>query len=183
VQLVQAKRPGELGQDPGPMRRQVELRDLPAQAVVDEALRQRQQEIAGHRGQGALDIEAIGEDAVEDGGAHALVVVGLGRHGQRPRAEVPAARAAGLVLRIVDVEVGDLAVGQGADTTVEGALAAAEFATAGAGVAQASAADDAHEHGLCSWGTGVTYRCSRTQALSFKPPSVYAAIRPATRWG
>ena len=45
-------------------------------------------------------------------------------------------------------------VGQGADTTVEGAFAAAALAAVRAGVGLGGAADDAdfrHEHGLCSW--------------------------------
>jgi hypothetical protein len=57
----------------------------------------------------------------------------------------------------MNVEEGYLAVGQGADTTMEVAFAAAAFATAPAGVGLGGAADDAdsrHQHGLCSQGDG-----------------------------
>src|SRR5260370_2373106 len=69
---------------------------------------------------------------------------------------------------------------------MEGAFAATALAALGAGMGIAGAADNAnkwHEHGLCSWGTGVTYRCPRTQVLSFKPPSTYVAFSPKTWWG
>jgi hypothetical protein len=58
----------------------------------------------------------------------------------------------------VDVAVGHLAVGQGVDTTVEGAFAAAGLAAVGTGVALGGAADDAdlrQDHGLCSLDTEV----------------------------
>jgi hypothetical protein len=102
-----------------------------------------------------LDIKAVFKDAVEDRHADAVVVVGLGWYVDRPRAKEFAAGATRLVLGIMDIEVGHLAIGQGADTTVERAFAAARFAALGAGMADAGAADDAdlwHDHGLCSWG-------------------------------
>jgi hypothetical protein len=76
-------------------------------------------------------------------------VVGFGRDIQGPVAEVVAARETGLVLRVVDVGVGHLAVGQGVDTTVEGAFAVAVLAAAGARVALGRPADDTHGGG--SW--------------------------------
>jgi hypothetical protein len=133
---------------------QVELSDLPAQAVVDEAFGQLQEEVAFHGGTSALDVEAILEEAIQDGGTDEAVVVGLGRHVEGPGAEGLAAGAAGPVLGVVDVEIGHLAVSQGADTTVEAALAAAVLAAGRAGVRLRGAADDAdrrYEHGLCSW--------------------------------
>ena len=148
-----------------------------SQAVVDEALGQLQEEVALHGGEGAFDVEAVVEEAVEDGLADEVVVVGLGRDVQRPGAEGLAAAAAGLVLGVVDVEVGHLAVGQGADTTVEGALAAAALAAVGAGMGLGGAADDA-DSAARAWpvflgGTEVRCRLPRTQALSFNPPSSY----------
>src|SRR5262249_44261601 len=136
--------------------------------------------IALHTGQGALDVEAVLQDTVQDRLADLVVVVGLGGDVQRPGAEGLAAITASLVLGGVDVEGGHLAVGQPVNTTVEAALAAAVPATAGARVGLGGATDDAdlrHEHGLCSWGAGVTYRCPRTQALSFNPPSTCVALR------
>jgi len=160
------------------VRGQVELSDLPAQTVVDEALRQWQSEVASQGSEGALDVEAIFEDAVEDGGSDAVVVVGLGRDIHRPGAKILAAAAARLILGVVDIEVSHLLESQGAEATVEGAFAVAALTALRTGMGFGGAADDTnlrHEHGLCSWGTGVTYRCPRTQALSFKPPSGYVS--------
>src|SRR5204862_129541 len=154
-----AQCPGELLDDHFPVRGHVELSPQPTQAVVDEALRQAEEEVAFHGSDGAQDVEAVFEEAVEDGHSDEIVVVGLGRDVLGPGAEVFAAGTAGLILSIVDVEVGDLAIGQGADTTVEGAFAAAAHAAVGAGMGLAGAAGNANkwlEHGLWSWGTGVT---------------------------
>jgi hypothetical protein len=154
-EFVDAQGAGEPLDDHPPVRRHVDLADLPAQAVVDEALGQLQEEVSFHRGAGALDVEAVAEDAVEDGLADLAVVVGLGRDVQRPGAEVLAAAAAGLVLGVVDVEPGFLTVGQGADTTVKVPLAVAGLATVRAGVTLGGAAHGAglrQEHGLCPSG-------------------------------
>lgn len=114
-------------------------------------------------------------DTVQDSLTDLRVVVGLGRDIQRPGAEVVAATAAGLVLGVVDVEVGFLTVGQRADTTVKMAFAAAGLAAARARVTPGGAADGLRQdHGLCSLDAEVTRRCLGTQALSFKPPSSYA---------
>jgi hypothetical protein len=91
-----------------------------------------------------LDVEAIFKDTVEDGCADAVVVVGLGRDIEGPGAEELAAAAVGLILGVVDIEVGHLAVGQGVDTTVEGAFAAAGRTAVGTGMAFGGAADDTH---------------------------------------
>src|SRR5262249_55806506 len=101
-----------------------------------------------------------------------------GRAVQRPGAEGFAAAAPRLVLGVVDVEVGFLPVGQGANTTAEAALAPAGGAAVRAGVGLGGTADHAdgwQDHGLCSWDTGVTRRCPRTQALSFNPSSSYVS--------
>jgi hypothetical protein len=100
-----------------------------------------------------LDVEAVFEDAVQDGSADQRIVVRLGRDLQRPRTEELAAAATGLVLGVVDVEVGHLAVCQGAETTVEATFTAAVPAALGTGMTLGGAADDAHlrhQHGLCS---------------------------------
>jgi hypothetical protein len=104
-----------------------------------------------------LDVEAIFEDAVQDGGADAVIVVGLGRDIQGPGTEVLAAGATRAIFGIVDVGVGHLLVSQRMNTTVERAFAAAAFAAGGTGVGLGGATDDAnerYEHGLCSWGYG-----------------------------
>src|SRR5262249_61509135 len=99
-----------------------------AQAGVDEAFGQVQQEVAFDRSAGALDVEAVVDDAVEDGLADGLVVVGLWGHVQRPATEGLATAAARLVLGVVDIEEGHLAAGQGADTTAQAAFAAGAVA-------------------------------------------------------
>jgi hypothetical protein len=155
VDLIDAQRPGELREDAPAVRRQVELRDLPPQAVVDEALGQGQQEVALQRVKRALDVEAILQESVKDGLPDCVVVGGLGRDREGPGAEVFTTAAAGLVLCIVDVEPRLLAVRQGADSALQPAGPPAGGAAAGAGMRLGGAADDMNnrrEHGLCSWG-------------------------------
>jgi hypothetical protein len=93
------------------------------------------------------------EDAIEDRSTDSSVVVGVGRDLQEPGAEELAAAAAGLVLGILDIEVGHLAGGQGTKVTVEVALAVAVLAAVRTRMARGGAANDAdlrHEHGLDS---------------------------------
>src|SRR5262252_5923859 len=85
-----------------------------------------------HGLEGALDVEAVAEDAVEDGRADGGVVVGLGGHVEGPGAEVLAAAAAAAVFCVGDVQPGDLVVGQGADPAVAEPLARCRPATVGA---------------------------------------------------
>ena len=92
-------------------------------------------------GAGALDVEAVVEDAVEDGLADEVVVVGLGGDAGRAGAEGLAAGAAGGVLGVEDAKPEATAVGEGADVAFEAAFAAAAAAAGGAGVARGSAAD------------------------------------------
>src|SRR5206468_496842 len=91
VQLIDAQRAAEPLQDRLAVPGQVEAGQLPAQAVVDEAVGQLQQEVALQGGLGLLDVEAVVQQAVEDGLADGGVVVGLGRHVEGPGAEVLAA--------------------------------------------------------------------------------------------
>jgi hypothetical protein len=89
------------------------LGNFPAQAIADEAFRQLQEKVASHGREGTLDVEAVFEDAVKDGGANAVVVVGPGRDIQRPGAEVLATGAARFEFGMVNIEVGHSLVGQG----------------------------------------------------------------------
>jgi hypothetical protein len=130
-------------------------RDRPWRAVVDEAAGQFQQEVALHAGPGAFDVESVVEEAVEDGCADGLVVIGLRGHVQGPGAEIPPARAAGAVFGVMDVEASLLAVSQRADTTAEMAFAPAALAAGRARVGLGRTTDDAdarREHGLCPCG-------------------------------
>jgi hypothetical protein len=106
-----------------------------------------------HGSPGALDVEAVVENAVQDRSADQFVVVGLGRDLQWPGAEEPTAAASGLVLGIMDIEVGHLAVGQGTEAAVEVAFTTAVLAAVGTRMALGGAAHDAdlrQEHGLAS---------------------------------
>src|SRR6185437_9673255 len=96
--------------------RQVQTGQLPTQAVVDEAIGQRQQEITLQGGLGPLDVEAVVQETVENGLADGGVVIGLGRHVQGPGTEVLATGTACAVLCISDLQPGDPAVSQGANT-------------------------------------------------------------------
>src|SRR5829696_2629173 len=125
------------------MRSHVELGEFAAQAVVDEAPGQRKEEVTFHGSSGALDVESVFENAVQNGLADETVIAGFGGDIQGPGAEGFTARAAGLVLGVMDIEIGHLAVSQRADTTVETAFAPAVRAAGRAGMTLGGAADDA----------------------------------------
>jgi len=133
---------------------EVEAAQLPVEAVVHEADGEVEEEVATHGLEDSLDVEAVAEEAVQHGPADEGAVFGLGRDVEGPGAEGLAAGAEGAVLGVVDVEGGHLAVGEGADTTVEEAFAPPALAAVGAGMGLGGAADDAddrHEHGPRSW--------------------------------
>src|SRR5271156_3995884 len=162
---------------------QIELTNAPAQTVVDEALRQLQAEVALHAGQGAFDVETILKNTLKDGIANLSVVVGFGGHVEGPGAEVLATATAGLVLGIVDVDPGLLAVGQGANTTTEGAFAVSALAAVRTGLGLGGATDDANvgcEHGLWSWEARGEYAVflGRRAYLS-RPLQVMSHRRPS----
>jgi hypothetical protein len=112
-----------------------------------------------------LHVESVFEDPVQNRSADHVVVAGLGRDLQGPGAEELAAAAAGLVLGVMDVEVGHVAVGQGTETPVEVASAAAVLAAVGTRMALGGAANDAdlrHEYGMGSlarWGWWIIEPC------------------------
>jgi len=154
VPFVAAPGAGALRDDHRAVPRPVERLERPAPAVREEALGQLEAEVAPPGGAGALEGEAVVQEAVAHGSADEAVAVGLGRHAQRPGAEGRPAAAAGLVRGVGDVEEGHLAVSQRAATTLEGALAPPALAASGAGIAPGGAADDAdnrHAQGLGSW--------------------------------
>jgi len=59
VQLIDAQRPGEVLPDHAAVLRQVQAGQLPAQAVVDEAVGEFNEEVLLHSGLGLFDIEAV----------------------------------------------------------------------------------------------------------------------------
>src|SRR5262249_37584465 len=91
VQLVDAQHDAEPLQAQAAVVGDLDPATLPVQAVVDEARREAQQEVALDGAHGALDVEAVLQQAVEDGLADGGVVVGLRGDVQRPGAEVLAA--------------------------------------------------------------------------------------------
>ena len=152
MQLIDAQRAGEELQDQAAVGAQVQARHLPAEAVVDEAVGQRHQEVAPHCGLGLLDVEAVAQQAIEDRLSNGGVVVGLGGHVQGPGAEILAAATAAAVLCVGDLQPGDPAVCQGADAAVQEAFAVALAATGGARGTpggRTNPVDQVGEHGLC----------------------------------
>src|SRR5262249_60067585 len=157
----------------------------PVQAVVDEPAGQVEDEVALHGGAGALDVEAIVEDAVEDRLAHEVVVIGLGGEAGGTGAKVLATVTAGGVLCVEDVQPEDLPVGERTGEAVEAALAVAAPAAGRAGIGLGLAADRdhllarfrLHAHGLRSWVTEVRYRLPRTWALSVQPSTTYGVSK------
>src|SRR5205085_670054 len=168
-----------------------ELGQAPVQAVVDEASGQGEQEVAFHGCDGTLDVEAVVEDAVEDGSADEVVVIGLGAAVGHPGAKILAAVTAGGVLCVEDVQPQGSPVVEGTDVAVQAALAVAAAAAGRAGIGLGLAADRdylvaevrLHAHGLRSWVTEVRYRCPRAQALSVKSSRAYGACRSEERCG
>src|SRR5262249_46610337 len=142
-----------------------------------------------HRGAGALELEAVVEDAVEHGLADEVIVVRLGGDLGGAGAEVLAAAAAGAILCVEDVQPDHLAQRERADLAVQPALAAAVPAAAGAWVGQGLTADcgdlltGLHAHSLRSWRTDVKVRVPRTQALSVNPSITYGSRPARHRWG
>ena len=115
MQLVHAQRAREVLDRPGAVGGQVELGDLPAQAVVDEAGRQVQEEVAPQRRLQALHAHAVLQQAVQDGFADGVGILGLGLDAFEVSAEGAAAAAGGAVLGGGDLEDEDAPVGEGAD--------------------------------------------------------------------
>ncbi|MGA7497833.1 MAG: hypothetical protein WBX00_14000 [Isosphaeraceae bacterium] len=115
------------------MIRQIELPDLPVEAVVDEPVREIQQEVPPHRGDDPLDAHAVLEDAVEHGLTDLVVVQRPAFDARRGGAECRAAVATGPVLAVGDVEEDDLLVGDGSDPAVVDGLAVAQLAAPGTG--------------------------------------------------
>lgn len=133
VQLVDAERPAEVVQDPAAMIRQIELPDLPVEAIVDEHVPEIQKEVPPHRGDDPLDAHAVLEDAVEHGLTDLVVVQRPGFDARQGGAECRAAVATGPVLAVGDVEEDDLLVGDGSDPAVVDGLAVAQLAAPGTG--------------------------------------------------
>jgi hypothetical protein len=111
----------------------VELSDLPIEAIVEEAIRQLEVEVTSQGLLDLLDAHAIIEDAVEDGLADLVVVMGLGRDALDLGAEGGAAVAGSPVFGGGDMEEEDGLVGEGANGAFVEVLASAESSTARAG--------------------------------------------------
>ena len=160
VQLIDAQSSREALQDQPAVGGQIETGQLPAQAVVDETIGDCHEEVALQGGLGLLDVEAVAQQAVEHGLADGGVIVGLGRHVQRPGAEILAAATAGAVLCVGDLQPGDAPVGEGAEPAAQDALAVAAAAAGGARGAFGGATNPGDAfglgHGLCP--RGVSWR-------------------------
>jgi hypothetical protein len=152
VQLIDAQRPGEALPDHAAVRRQVQAGQLPTQAVVDEALGEFDEEVTLHSGLSLRDVEAVVEQAVENGLADRGVVVGLLGYVQGPGAEGMATSTTGLIFCIADFQPGDAVICQGTQSAEKDTFTVAPSAASGARGAFGGAADayDAFvaEHGL-----------------------------------
>jgi hypothetical protein len=95
VNLVDAQRAPEALQDLPPVVGQVQAADGVAQAVVDEAAGELQEEVAAQDVEGGLDVEAAVEDVLQDGVADLVVVGVLGEDLLGVGAEALLAAAAG----------------------------------------------------------------------------------------
>src|SRR5271157_4205002 len=157
------------------MVRQVELPDPLVEAVVDEAVREVQEEVSVHRPEDLLDAHPIVEDAVEHGVADFVVVQGAGFHARGADAEGRATVAPGPVFAVGDVEIRDLLVGDGTDLTVKDILALTQLATSGAwglarGAFQGYGANVGilHLHGLRVRGTWLGNHISQHAGFNFR---------------
>src|SRR5262249_39352988 len=129
VDLVHTQGAGECLQGPAAIGRPVHLFELPAQAIVDKAGRQFQEEVAAQGVADAFDTQVVLQEAVEDGFADGIAILGLGFDAFDLGAEGSATSAAGAVFGGGDVQEQDGAVGEAADGTGVGGLAAAARAT------------------------------------------------------
>ncbi len=126
VQLIDAEGAAEVLQGPAAIVGHIELRGMVAEAVVDEAVGQLQEEVTPQRDEGGLDAHAVVEDAVEHSLSDLVVVAIAETDARRVGAEGRAATAPGAILAVGDVEVGDPAVFEGPDPAGEDLLATPE---------------------------------------------------------
>src|SRR5262249_13490218 len=147
------------------------------------------------------------KDAVEDGLADEVVVLGLGSDLGWAGAKILAAVTAGGVLCVEDVQPDDLTVGDGADEAVVLVPAMAALPARRAGIGLGLTAHRDHllsrlrlggcpsrlrlaaclcrtlAHGLRSWVTDVQHRFPRTQTLCVNSSTTYGLARPLAREG
>jgi site-specific DNA recombinase len=133
MQLVDAEGAAEVLEDLVAMLGHVELGGLVLEHVVDEPRGEVQEEFTADRSQGAFDVHAVSEDAIEDQVADLVVVLGLGEHALWRVAEGLATLAAGGIFAVGDLQEGDGLVGDGADGPGQGPLARAPSAALRAG--------------------------------------------------
>ena len=115
MDFVDAQGAGETLQGPLAVGGQVDLADLPIEAVVDKALGEIELEIAAHRFAQPLHTHAVVEQTVEDRLADPIAVFGTGLDAFDPRSEGLATRATGAVFSDGDFEDEDLLKGDIAD--------------------------------------------------------------------
>ena len=187
VQLIDAQGAGETLQDHVAVLGQVDAGQLPAQAVVEKAVGEADEEVTLHGSLGLLDVEAVAHQAVQDGLSDGGIVVGLLGHIQGPGAEILAAATAGLVLCVGDLQPGHRMVKQSAEPTVQDAFAVSPAATGGARGAFGGPTQPGNGFGE-AWPVSSKrclgfYLYSRTQAVSFKTPGSCAQAVDEYAWG
>ena len=123
VQFVDAQGAGEMVEGPLAVGGHVGLADLPVEAVVEEAVGQVEEEVALQRLLQAIHAHAVVEQAVDDGFADAVGVLGSRFDALDLGAEGLAAGAAGAVFSDRQFDDEDLAESDVADRSCVGVLA------------------------------------------------------------
>src|SRR5262249_19228296 len=148
VDFVDTQRAREALQGPLPIPGQIDLADLPVEAVVQETIGQFEVESPLQRPAQRFHAHAVVEQAVDNGLAHPVAVFGPRLDTLDLRPESLATIAAGAVLSHLDFEDDDLAIGDVADTTGMHILAPSTFATLRAGEGPGSTLTVNH---ACAW--------------------------------
>ncbi len=133
VQFIDAQAAGEVRQSPPAVGGQVGLADLPVEAVGQEPGGQVEEEVASHRLLEAVQAQAVVEEAVADGVAHPVGVLGARFDPIDVGAERRATVAGGAVLSDRQFDDEDVSVGEVTNESRVGALATTGRAAVGAG--------------------------------------------------
>src|SRR5262249_25537547 len=129
MDFVDAQGAREVRQRPLPVRRQVDLADLPVEAVVEKAIGQFEMEIAPQGLAQSFHAHAVVEQPVDDRVADTVGVFGPRLDPRKACPEGLAAGAAGAVFSHLDFQDDDLAISDVADAAGMHRLAAAALAT------------------------------------------------------
>ncbi len=128
VEFVDAQGAGELLKRPLPVRGQVDLADLPIEAVVQEAVGEIELEVAFQSVLQTIDAHAVFEQAIDDEIAHAIGILGAWLDAVDLRAEGLAARTGRAVFSDGQFDDHDLAEREFADRSSMSVFASSKLA-------------------------------------------------------